>query len=142
MWVLFVLYTQDSKIDKPKDMSHSTYYRCLSSIGRYSKLHPGVLSGFPPTETVDITDRLDKSVPDVRVMLKNNKYSLQYDAKKSFLEYKGVPSLGFGAYFGMSLDDYKNRMAMGNDIYNSPDLDSHYDGIGDEYYQIIIDISK
>ena len=135
VWVVCILI---SSIEKHDNEIYPDYIKCKYAINRYNKLYPEAFSELPPTETVDITDRLDISVSNVRVILKNKKYSLQYNARYCFLRYKGLPPLGFGAYFGMSFEDYKKQLAISNENYNSPDLESRYDGIGDVFFQQIV----
>jgi hypothetical protein len=115
-----------------------------SAIYKYNKLHPGFFSEFSPTETVDITSRLDISDSEyirtgvASVVLKNKNYSLQYDVETLFYHNRGVPWLGLGAYIGISLEDYKKELTKFKTHCNSPDLDSPYDGIGDVFFRKIV----
>jgi hypothetical protein len=115
-----------------------------SAIYKYNKLNPGVLSEFSPTETVDITDLLDISDSEyvragvVSIVLKNNNYFIQYNIEALFHRNRKVSWFSFGTYRGMSLKDYKKELTEGKLNYNSPDLDSLYDGIGNEYFRKIV----
>ena len=73
----------------------------------------------------------------ISVLLKNNNYSIQYNIEAWLYSNRGVPSLYSGAYSRRSLDSYKKVLAQDSSNYNSPDLDSHYDGIGDVFYRRI-----
>jgi hypothetical protein len=139
---LWMLCMNSANIKPYVAMHNTTYFKCISAVARFNKSNPEVFSEFSPTETVDITDRLDISLSNARVILKNKKYSLKYDIKNCYFRKKGVPSIGFGAYSGMTLDNYKKELSLNYNNYNSPDLDSPYDGIGDVYYINIIGLSK
>jgi hypothetical protein len=119
---------------------NTTYYKSFAAVAKYRRFNSEAISKFLPTETVDITDRLDISLSDVRVVMKNNEYFLKYNVRNCYRK-RGLPSLGFGAYFGMTFEDYKKGLALSNVNHNSPDLNSPYDGIGDVYFEYIYELS-
>jgi hypothetical protein len=115
---------------------------CRSNIRWYTVIYSETLSKFPPAETVDITDIISEILYSkytrmgaVSVLLKNKTYFLKFDIETWVYCSRGVPSLGFGAYRRMSLEDYKKELAKDSSNYNSLDLDSRYDGIGNVYFR-------
>ena len=119
----------------------------MSEIREFRSSHPGFFSEVSPVEAVDLADRITKELlvfsgiikyfrtGAIRIVLKNGRYSFQYDVKAWRYANRGVPSLFGGMYSGMSLRNYKKMLAGDRFNYNTPDLDSPYDGIGDVFFR-------
>ena len=135
------------------DYTNFEEHRVLYSnvIREYKYINPEFLTEFSPVEAVDITEQLknrtpgvldtvnsNKSIRLVSVVIKNGIFSLQYNAETWFHFCHGIPILGFGAYSGKTLEDYKGELARSGMNYNSPDLDTPYDGTNDIFYRQII----
>jgi hypothetical protein len=110
-------------------------------------VHPGWTSEFSPEEALDITDRivnvetyirnsLSKYVKTgaISIILKNDKYISQFNVEEWRYSERGVRPFPWWVY-EESLEDYKKGLAKDNRNYNSPDLDSPYDGIGDVFFR-------
>ena len=129
-----------------------TYYE--GAIYDYNKSTlPKVFFKLSLTEAVDMTDilgsfRSDRSSMNyvnfntryigtgaISIVLKNKTYFIKYDIEAWLYSIRGVPSLGFGAYSRVSLEDYKNNLAKHKNNYNSPDPNSPYDGTGNVFFQ-------
>ena len=141
IWILILLFSQGVDPDPGyKGQNIRRYY--LSAIIRYRDLHPEIFSELSLTEAVDITDRLDVvskyiNTGAISVVVKNKKYSLQHNIEAWLYCKRGVPLLGFGAYSRCSLESYKKVLTQDSSNYNTPDLDSHYDGIGNVFFRRI-----
>ena len=142
LMILFVYHVMDSRNITPKEYD-------LRETIRHRGVHMKARRVFSPEETADITDILLSKFPNskyfitgaVSVVHKNRTYSTKYNIEVWLYCRRGVPSLLMGAYRGISakeLERYKKSLASNKLNFNSPDLDSYYDGIGDAYYREIV----
>ena len=145
IWIVFLYFTQNSGLTTYED--YRKYYN--EALRVYHGLNPGALSEYFPAEAVNISERIVlRGYPEyeneireksrsVSVVLKNRTYSLQYNMEAWFNFYRGVPSLGFGADYRVSLEEYKKRLAKDKKNFNSPDLDSPYDETGGVFFRLL-----
>ena len=140
IWILFLYFDKGIDPDSGRNGQNSRRYY-LSAIYRYIESHPGALSELSPTEAVDITDRLDLGSKYIKTgaisVVVKKEYSLQHNIEAWVYCNRGVPSLGLGAYSKKSLEDYKKELSEKGSNYNTPDLDSRYDGIGNVFFRKI-----
>ena len=115
----------------------------IERLREFRKLHPEAFSKFFPDKIVEyMADELlnpkKKYTGGISLIQKNEKFSLQYNIEAWLYRRHGVPLLFWGAYNRISLENYKKELAKSRGNYNSPDLDSPYDGIGEVFFQEVV----
>jgi len=150
IWGFILISVADTK---PHTFHGNTYeyfriYYVNAIITYREFITPDILSEFSSAEAVNITEQLMSSVQNygieissqytriVSVVLKNETFSLQYDVEAWFHFSRSVPWISAWLY-GKSFDDFKKELAKDSRNYNSPDLDSTYDGIGSVFFRRI-----
>ena len=144
MMVLFFIFGSDSDPECETRDTRAFRIRFETAVVSYLRSHSEDMKIFrelSETETVDLTNQIN--LPKTKyirtgaatVVLKNRKISTQYNIDLWRYCKRGVPLLGFGAYNEISLEDYKKQLARSSENLNSTELNSRYDGIGNEFYR-------
>ena len=147
LWILFLIYSQGTNKGKPWYLSSfisavRDYYMEQHIIDRNE-----ALLKFSPTETVDMTDIIvsyRRSISEskfirtgaVSILLRNKTFVFKHDIEAWINCIRGVPSLGLGAYSKISVEDYKKRIVGLKYTFNSPNLDSSYDGTESVFFRV------
>ena len=110
---------------------------------KYTRMNPMEFLETSLTEIVDITKHID--LPSTKYfrtgavsVVRNRIVSLRYDIEAWRYCKRGVPSIGLGAYSEMPLEDYKKQLSKSRSNYNSPELNSPYDGIGNVFFRSVL----
>lgn len=140
-------------IGEPEYTNYSDFFFHYKDVIKvYDALNPGTLAELSTEEAVDITDLLIEGISEipeyqiiskkykriVSVVLKNRTYSLQYNVEAWLYFHKGVPWFGWDSHSGESIEDHKKYLIKTKDNYNSPNLDSPYDGTGEVFFRYVL----